>query len=162
MKRALLAAVPAVLVIGLVACGDDDDNTAVVTTSAATNTTTPSTATESATAPTTSLATATTGTSATAGSSDITLPGGVTLPDLGSILPGGSLPNLSIPDISIPDLGSALPNVEETLKKVFPQLTDDQASCLAEHLSGSNMSMSAITAVMDDCNIDVRDLIPGG
>jgi hypothetical protein len=145
MKRALLVALPAVLAVGLVACGDDDDNTSAT----ASNTTT-----VSATEPTTS------GTSESAGGGGVTLPGGGTL-DLGSILPGGSLPDLSVPDLSIPDLGSLVPQMEDVLRRTFPKLTDDQVSCLAEHMQGQ-VSMSQITSMMSECNIDVQDLIPGG
>jgi hypothetical protein len=144
MKRALLALLPAVLAVGLVACGDDDDNT-------------PSSATTRTTTATPS------GGSESTGSSDETvptLPGGVTLPDLGSILPGGSLPNLSLPDISIPELGS-LPDAEQILKSIFPGLTDDQASCLADKLGGQ-VDTSKILAEIQSCGINLRDLQPGG
>ena len=47
-----------------------------------------------------------------------TLPGGITLP---------SLPDISIPDISVPD-------TESLLRQVFPNLDDDQVSCLSDAL----------------------------
>jgi hypothetical protein len=147
MKRALLVALPAVLAVGLVACGDDDDNTSAT----AANTTTAS-ATEPSTA-------ATSETSEASGGGGVTLPGGGTI-DLGSILPGGSLPNLSVPDLSIPDLGSLVPEMEDVLRRTFPKLTDDQISCLADHMQGQ-VSMSQITSMMSECNIDVQDLIGG-
>src|SRR4051794_1803230 len=109
MKRALLAVLPAVLAVGLVACGDDDDS------------------------PTTASPTVTTTTPEATTGAVPTLPGGITVPDLGSILPGGSLPDLgsipdlgsllpggSLPELSIPDLGSLPTNAEEILKSVFP------------------------------------------
>jgi hypothetical protein len=142
MKRALLAALPAVLAIGLVACGDDDDS--------------PTTAAETTT---------TTATEETEGS-DITLPGGVTVPDLGSVLPGGSLPDLgsilpggSLPDLSIPDLGS-VPNAEEILASVFPNLSEDQLACLVDELGGE-LDPSRVPDLMETCDIAPGDLIPG-
>jgi hypothetical protein len=136
MKRALLAAlpamVPAVLALGLVACGDDDDS--------------PTTASPTATTP-----------SATEGSTEAapTLPGGITIPDLGSILPGGSLP-----DFSIPDLGSLPTNAEEILRSVFPKLSDDQLQCLLDNLGG-NIDPSKVPALIQECDISPGDLIPG-
>ena len=150
MKRALIAVLPAVLAVGLLACGDDDDND------------TPSTATTRTTTATTRSGTGETET--TTGSSDgseLTLPGGMTVPDLGSILPGGSLPNLSLPDISIPDLGSLPVNAEEILKSIFPNLSDDQVSCLVDKLGGQ-IDTSKILAEIQSCGIDPSDLSPGG
>jgi hypothetical protein len=146
MKRVLLAAaLPAVLGLGLVACGDDDNSPTTANTTA------------SATQPTTVRTSETNGTEE---GSDITLPGGVTIPDLGSILPGGSLPNLSLPDISIPELGSLPTNAESILKSVFPKLDDQQLQCLVDNLGGS-ADMSRITSLLDKCNIDMNDLVPG-
>jgi hypothetical protein len=144
MKRPLLVALPAVLAVGLVACGDDDDNTSAT----AANTTTAS-ATERTTA----------STSETSGGGGVTLPGGGTI-DLGSILPGGSLPNLSLPGGTTPDLGSLVPEMEDILRRTFPKLTDEQISCLADHMQGQ-VSMSQVTAMMSECNIKVQDLIGG-
>jgi len=141
MKRALLAVLPAVLTVGLLACGDDDDNTP----STATTRTTSSESRE---------------TDETETTSDLTLPGGVTLPG-GTILPGGSLPNLSLPEFSIPDVGSLPVNVEEVLKSIFPDLTDDQVSCLADKLGGQ-IDTSKILAEIQSCGIDPSDLRPGG
>jgi hypothetical protein len=151
MKRALLAALPAVLALGLVACGDDDDSPTT-----AAETTTPTEETEG---------------------SDATLPGGVTVPDLGSVLPGGSLPDFSIPDLSIPDLGSVLPggslpefsipdlgtlptNAEEILASVFPNLNEDQLACLVDELGGE-LDPSRVPDLMETCDIAPGDLIPG-
>ena len=149
MKRALLAVLPAVLVIGLVACGDDDDNTP---SSATTRTTT-------ATRETSSSDTETT--SGSSEGSELTLPGGVTVPDLGSILPGGSLPDLSLPELSIPDLGSLPVDAEEILKSIFPNLSDEQVSCLADKLQGK-VDTSKILSEIQSCGIDPSDLTPGG
>ena len=147
MKRALLAVLPAVLAVGLLACGDDDDNT-------------PSTATTKTTTATSSSGSGETET--TSGeSTPLTLPGGITVPDLGSILPGGSLPNLSIPEFSIPDLGSLPVNVEDVLKSIFPNLTDEQVSCLADKLGGK-VDTSKILSEIQSCGIDLSDLTPRG
>jgi hypothetical protein len=154
MKRALLVALPAVLAIGLVACGDDDSTSNTAT---ATNTTTPS------------------ANEATAGSSSQdTLPGGITVPDLGSILPGGSLPDLGsiLPGGSLPDLGSILPNIsvpssvssediQKALQRVFPKLTDQQVKCLSDGLGGK-LDFSKVSSLFKDCDISAQDLIPGG
>ena len=148
MKRALLAALPAVLALGLVACGDDDDSPSTVENTSRTTTAEPAT---------------------TAEGGDVTLPGGVTIPEnLGSLLPGGSLPDLgdisipdiSIPDLSIPDLGSLPTNAKEILRSVFPKLDDDQLDCLVDELGG-DLDTSRITDVMDKCGIKAGDLIPG-
>ncbi len=154
MKRALLAVLPAVLAVGLVACGDDDDNapsTVTTKTTTATSSTSESSETNSATE------------TSTESSEDtaLTLPGGGTVPDLGSILPGGSLPNLSLPDISIPDLGSLPVDAEQILKSIFPNLTDDQISCLADKL-GEKIDTSKILSEIQSCGIDPSDLSPGG
>ncbi len=152
MKRALLAVLPAVLALGLVACGDDDDSPTTAGNSTAatvTNTTTPSV------------------TDDTISGDQITLPGGGTIPDLGSILPGGSLPDLSdilpggsLPDISIPDLGSLPTNAEEILRSVFPKLTDDQLNCLVDNLGGQ-LDPTKVPALIQECDISPSDLIPG-
>jgi hypothetical protein len=141
MKRALIAAIPAVLVLGLVACGDDDDAPTTV------ENTTPSVGSEEPDTTDDEL-------------SDLTLPGGITVPDLGSVLPGGSLPDFTIPgDLSIPDL--SLPeNAEEILRSVFPNLDDDQLSCLVDELGG-DIDPSRVPDLMNQCGIDPSDLIPG-
>jgi hypothetical protein len=141
MKRALLAALPAVLVLGLVACGDDDDApTTVENTTPTVGSAEPDTTTEDEL-------------------SDLTLPGGITVPDLGSVLPGGSLPDFTIPDFSIPDL--SLPeNAEEILRSVFPNLDDEQLSCLVDELGG-DLDPSRVPDLMDQCGIEPSDLIPG-
>ncbi len=81
-----------------------------------------------------------------------TLPGGITLP---------SLPDISLPDISVPD-------TESLLRQVFPNLDDDQVSCLSDALgdigtdSDPSQVMEQVTEVLDDCNINVSDLTGGG
>jgi hypothetical protein len=145
MKRALLALLPAVLAVGLVACGDDDDNTP---SSATTRTTT---------------ATSRGGSeSETSEGSELTLPGGGTVPDLGSIFPGGSLPDISLPNVTIPELGSLPVNVESILRSIFPNLTDDQISCLSDKLGGAKLDTSKILSELESCGIDRSDLLPGG
>ena len=77
-----------------------------------------------------------------------TLPGGITLP---------SLPDISIPDVSIPD-------AESILRQVFPNLDDEQISCLVDALGdiGSDFDPSQVIDVLDDCNINISDLTGGG
>jgi len=147
MKRALLAALPAVLALGLVACGDDDDSPSTVenTTATTTRSTTDDTVDDEG--------------------GEVTLPGGVTIPEnIGSMLPGGTLPDLSeisIPDnLSIPDLGSLPTNAREILRSAFPDLSDDQVDCLVDELGG-DLDPSRITDLMDQCGIEPGDLIPG-
>jgi hypothetical protein len=152
MKRAaLLAALPAVLALGLVACGDDDDS--------------PSTVQSPSTVENTSRTTAAEPGTTTDEGGDVTLPGGVTIPEnIGSLLPGGSLPdlsNLTIPDnLSIPDLGSLPENAREILRSTFPNLSDEQLDCIIDEFGGE-LDPSRITDVMDQCGIEPRDLIPG-
>ena len=101
--------------------------------------------------------------------------GGITLPSLpdgtlpslpGGTLPGGitvpSLPDISIPDISIPDV--SLPDTESILRQVFPDLDDEQISCLSDALGdiGSDIDPSQVIDVLDDCNINISDITPGG
>jgi hypothetical protein len=76
-----------------------------------------------------------------------TLPGGITVP---------SLPDISIPDISV--------DPESLLRQVFPNLDDEQISCLADAIGdvGSDFDPSQVMDVLDDCNINVSDLGRGG
>jgi hypothetical protein len=148
MKRVLILAAPAVLALGLVACGDDDDDspdTTETVDTASVDTATDDTATDD---------TATDGT---------LLPGGTILPG-GTVLPGGSLPDISIPDISIPDISlpeEASEIFESVLSQTFPNLSDEQVSCLAEAFQGE-LDLSQIQSVAEDCGIDESDLVPGG
>jgi len=149
MKRALLALLPAVLAVGLVACGDDDDNT-------------PSSATTRTTTATSSGGSESETSTGSSEGSELTLPGGGTVPDLGSIFPGGSLPDISLPDVTIPELGSLPVNVESILRSIFPNLTDDQISCLSDKLGGEKLDTSKILSELESCGIDRSDLLPGG
>ena len=103
MKRALLAALPAVLALGLVACGDDDDSPSTV-----------------GTPPRRPLVPPPTTRSRDEGG-EVTLPGGVTIPEnIGSLLPGGTLPDLS--GISIPDNLDPRPRVAADERQGDPAL----------------------------------------
>jgi hypothetical protein len=136
MRRALIVA-PLALALSLAACGDDDDDEP-------TDTATESTKPES-----------------TEGGGEITLPDlsipEVTIPDIS--IPDITLPDFSIPDISIPDV--SLPaNADELFAQVFPNLDDEQIDCLVENIEG-DFDPSVVTELLDECNIDPQDLLPG-
>ena len=185
MQRALALLAPALLVVGLVACGDDDDDSPDTTT---------------ATEATTDVTTADVTTPATEG--EETDAGG-SVDEAATETMRQIFPNLSddqvdclveqvddftdaidqaqaqaiaaecdidpadlVPDmsaVSMPDLSDvSIPeNMDELIKQVFPSLTDEQASCLAEQF-GSDFDPSKAAQVADTCNIDPTDLIPGG
>jgi hypothetical protein len=142
VKRPLATfAVPLVALggLGLAACGDDDDDDA----------------------PSTTLSAG--GTLPDGG----TLPGGITVPSLPDVsLPDVSLPDISIPDISIPDI--SIPDIsvdpESLLRQVFPNLDDEQVSCLADALGdiSSDFDASQVMNVLGECNIPISDIAPGG
>lgn len=143
MKRALLLAAPAVLALGLVACGDDDDD-APDSTDATEETATEETATDD------------TSTEDTSGG-DITVPD-ISIPDISIpdiTLPGGTLPT----SISLPEEASEI--FEQVLTDTFPNLDAEQVSCLAEAFQGE-IDLSQIQSVAEDCGIDPADLQPGG
>ena len=111
MKRALILAVP--LLLAAAACSDDDEDSPDTTDSSATSVATEDTPTED---------TEETSTDDTS-TDDTLLPGGTALPG-GTVLPGGrSLPGRSLPV-----------DAEDIVRQVFPNLDDDQVSCLAENL----------------------------
>src|SRR5262249_20107209 len=124
--------------LSLAACGDDDDDEPSDTTTEVTRTTAEETE-------------ATTSDSGSVEAED-TLPGGITIPDL--TLPEG----VTLPSIAEGD-------VVDTLMSVFPDLSEEQATCLVDALdlgSGDMPDLSNLsTGLLDDCNINVRDLIPG-
>jgi hypothetical protein len=76
-----------------------------------------------------------------------TLPGGITVP---------SLPDISIPDVSV--------DPESLLRQVFPNLDDEQVSCLADALGdiSSDFDASQVMNVLGECNIPISDIAPGG
>jgi hypothetical protein len=140
MRRALILA-PLALALSLAACGDDDDDPAD-TASASTKPET--TEGGGITVPDISIP-------------DISIPD-ISIPDI--TIPDISLPDISIPDISIPDV--SLPeNADELFRQVFPNLDDDQIDCLVENMSG-DIDVSVVTELLDECNIDPQDLLPGG
>ena len=132
MKRALIAALPAVLALGLVACGDDDDRRHRRARLA--HHRPPSRDTD-----------ARRGGEATPARRRhdprdhrcrrLTLPGGITIPDLGRSC---SIPDLS--DLSIPDLrGISLPTGERSSRSCGRRSRtsrDDQIDCLVDELGG--------------------------
>jgi hypothetical protein len=153
MKRALLAALPAVLALGLVACGDDDDSVSTEPESATTTTpregsveiSLPDISVPDITIPDLSLP------------SDFTLPGGITIPEnLGSVLSNISIPDLS--NISIPDLptGISVPNslLEQILRGALPNITDDQIDCVIDELGGK-LDLQRLPDIAKTCDIDL-------
>jgi hypothetical protein len=186
MKRALALLAPAVLVVGLVACGDDDDSP---------DTTTATETTESQPDDTEADAT---DTAPTTDSGDTEAGGSVADSELlGQIFPnlnrdqieclvdeiGDSAkaldpaqaqaaadacdidPDDLVPDmsaVSIPDLaGVSVPeNMDELIGQVFPDLDDEQVSCLVDAI-GDDFDASKAAQLADDCNIDPADLVPG-
>jgi hypothetical protein len=90
---------------------------------------------------------------------DISLPD-ISLPDIS--LPDISLPDISLPDISIPDI--SLPDqdaMERIIASIFPNLNEEQISCLAEAF-GENFDPSEAAQLAEDCDIEASDLQPGG
>ena len=133
MRRAVILAAPLALVIGLGACGDDDE---------------PDTTESDVTVP-------------DGEETDITLD--ITIPDIS--IPDISLPDLTLPDISIPDI--TIPDIsisgsaEDIVRQVFPDLDDEQVSCLVDNM-GTDIDPSQVMDLLDECNINVSDLTPGG
>jgi hypothetical protein len=185
MQRALALLAPALLVVGLVACGDDDDDSPDTTT--ATEATTDVTTAE-VTTPATDAEDTDAGGSIDEDQTDTMRQ---IFPNLDGdqidclveqvddftdaidqaqaqaiaaecdIDPADLVPDMSA--VSIPDLGDvSIPeNMDELIKQVFPSLTDEQAECLAEQF-GSDFDPAKAAQVADTCNIDPTDLIPGG
>ena len=190
MQRALALLAPALLVVGLVACGDDDDDSPDTTT--ATEATTDATSADVTTSAT-SDDDATDDTDAGGSTDDAAAKDTMAqiVPNLDGdqidclvqqvsdftdaidpsqaqaiaaecdIDPADLVPDMSA--VSIPDLGDvSIPeNMDELIKQVFPSLTDEQADCLAEQF-GDDFDASKAAQVADTCNIDPTDLIPGG
>jgi hypothetical protein len=148
MKRALILAVP--LVLAVAACGDDDDDESPDTSATITETITETT-----------LATEITSTDdtvdddATEDTDDSLLPGGTLLPG-GSVLPGGTI----LPGGTVLPGGSLPIEAQDVIRRIFPNLDDDQVSCLAENL-GTDTDPSDVLALLDECNIQVSDLGQG-
>ena len=154
MKRAaLLAALPAVLALGLVACGDDDDS---VSTEPASVTTTPREGSVEISLPDITVPDITIPSDLSI-PSDFTLPGGITIPEnIGSILSNISIPDLS--NISIPDLptGISVPNslLEQILRGALPNITDDQIDCVIDELGGK-LDLQRLPDIAKTCDIDL-------
>jgi hypothetical protein len=149
VKRFLATIAVPVAALGLVACGDDDDDEPDGTTAESVEDTEPTDGTE--------------GTDDTEDGTDGTS-GNITLPDIsgpGGTLPGGitipSLPDISIPDISVPDMN-------EILTQIFPNLSEEQVSCLSDALGdvGTDIDPNQVMDLFDDCDIDPSDILGGG
>lgn len=186
MKRALALLAPAVLVVGLVACGDDDDSPDATT--ADTEATTDDTATENTEA-TSSTEGDDTEAEGSIGDAETDMMAQV-FPNLSGdqidclveqagdltqamdpsqaqqiaedcdIDPADLTPDMSA--ISIPDLGdiSVPGNMNEIMGQVFPNLDEDQISCLVDELGG-DFDPSQAAQLAETCNIDPADLQPG-
>jgi hypothetical protein len=183
MKRALALLAPAVLALGLVACGDDDDSTDTTTTiESVTDATTDATVTE----PTIGGDDDATGSTADLDTSAL----GQIFPNLDDeqvrcladrisdvteamdpsqaqaiaeecdIDPADLTPDMSA--ISIPDIsGLSIPdNMAEMMQQVFPGLSEEQVTCLVDEL-GSDFDVQKAQQVAETCNIDPSDLAPG-
>lgn len=89
---------------------------------------------------------------------DISIPD-ITVPDIS--LPGDlTIPDISIPDLTMPDLtiGEA---VEDLIRQTFPDLDDEQISCLMEVSEGQVPSADTFQEISETCDISLDDLIPG-
>ena len=189
MKRALALLAPAVLALGLVACGDDDDDTPDTTEASV----------ETIDEVTTAATTDVTETAATTSDGDETGAGGSVDADdtLQRIFPnltdeeisclGDRVDDLTAtqdpaeaqaiaeecgidpadldPDmsaISLPDMsGVSVPdNMDEMMQRVFPGLTDEQVSCLVDEL-GADFDVEKAQQVAETCDIEPADLAPG-
>jgi Tfp pilus assembly protein PilW len=186
MKRAFALLAPAVLVVGLVACGDDDDSPDATT--ADTEATTDETTTEGTEA---TSSTEGEGTDAEGSTGDaesdmmaqvfpnlsrdqidclVEQAGDITeamdpsqaqqIAEDCDIDPADLTPDMSA--ISIPDLGdiSVPGNMNEIMSQVFPNLDEDQIDCLVDELGG-DFDPSKAAQLADTCNIDPSDLTPG-
>jgi hypothetical protein len=79
---------------------------------------------------------------------DISLPGDLTIPDF-------TVPDFTVPDLSIPE------RVEDFIRETFPDLTDEQVSCLMDESGGQAPSIDTIQQLAERCDISLSDLIPG-
>ena len=135
MRRVLILAIPAVLVLG--ACSSDDDDEPEVTL--------PDVTLPDVTLPDVTLP-------------DVTLPD-ITLPDI--TLPDITLPDLTLPDFSIPE--NAEETARDMLEGLG--LDDTQIDCLVdriEEVGGNADQLNDIMGLLGDCDISISDLQPGG
>ena len=99
---------------------------------------------------------------------DVTIPDveDVTTPDLPDVslpdtIPGGiTVPDISLPAISMPDL-SVGERVEDLIREAFPDLDDEQVTCLLDVTGGQAPSTELIQEISETCDISLQDLIPG-
>jgi hypothetical protein len=161
VKRFLATIAIPVAALGLVACGDDDDDDSGTTAATSVDGTEPSDDTEVTDDTDDGTDDTEGGTDGTSG--NITLPD-VSMPDLS--LPGGTLPGgitiPSLPDISIPDI--SVPDMNEILTQIFPNLSEEQVSCLSDALGdvGTDIDPNQVMDLFDDCDIDPSDILGGG
>jgi hypothetical protein len=70
-----------------------------------------------------------------------------------------TIPDISMPDISIPDI-SLTEEATDMIRQMFPDLSEEQASCLVEageDLDPSNPSME----IFEECDVELSDLTGG-
>jgi hypothetical protein len=94
--------------------------------------------------------------------SELTVPD-VSIPDISlpDTIPGGiTIPDISIPDISIPDI-SIGGRIEDLLQRVYPDLTDEQISCIIDVTGGNTPGPEWFEQLQTECDLSAQDLIPG-
>lgn len=88
---------------------------------------------------------------------DLTVPD-VSMPDMSTpdvSMPNMTVPDISVPDISVPDMGGS---AEEIFSQMFPNLDDEQVSCLAENASDIGSDPTAAMEYLEQCGIEMSDL----
>jgi hypothetical protein len=88
---------------------------------------------------------------------DVSVPD-ITLPDI-TLPEGATIPDITLPDITLPENADS---AEDIIRQFFPGLDDDQVSCVVDALGGKVSDASQIMDLLDDCNIQLNDLRPGG
>ena len=94
--------------------------------------------------------------------SELTVPD-VSIPDvsLPDTIPGGiTIPDISIPDISLPDV-SLGGRIEDLLQQVYPDLTEEQISCIIDVTGGNTPGPEWFEELQTECDLSTQDLIPG-
>lgn len=98
---------------------------------------------------------------------DVTVPDEITVPDISINVttPDISLPDLTVPDITLPDIsipdGSVPEAAEDAIRGAFPDLEDAQVDCVVNAVEGGT-ELNDLTSLLDQCDIELQDLVPGG
>lgn len=95
----------------------------------------------------------------------------VTIPDLSLdiTIPDVSIPDfddITIPDITLPDI-SVTEEAEDVAREVLGNtgLDDDQIDCLVERAQETGEQLTSpddVLGLLEDCDIELTDLAPGG